>query len=94
VNLREGYALIRVMKVKSKNNFKYCKKIFEIDEVYKAYISKSGIIVINEGQRVYFEDRIPGHFIWDTSIESFKNNFEVIQEDLVHSKAELNKFIG
>lgn len=85
--------MIRTLFVKCKDDFKYCKRTFESNKLYKSYVGKSGYIVINNSQRVYFEDRRPGHLKCDVSIKAFRNHFEIVEEGLVHNKEELNNFI-
>jgi hypothetical protein len=85
--------LIRILKVKCSADFNYCKKKFEKEKVYKAYIGKTGYIVLNEGQRVYFNDRRAGHLRSETHTKSFRNHFEIVEENLVKNKLELISFI-
>ncbi|MGG3890317.1 hypothetical protein [Metabacillus fastidiosus] len=83
--------MIRVMEVKSCKDFTYCKKNFKKDIIYKAYIKDRGIIVMYESEGILFDNRIMGHFIGDK--QEFKENFEIIKEDIVKNKAELKEFL-
>jgi hypothetical protein len=84
--------LIKIAEIVCTKTTKHCKRLFTAGDSHKAYVSKTGLVVMHESFRVPFDTKLKLHLRSGKEV-FFQDFFTVKSDGVVNNKQELNAYL-